>query len=163
MVAVVTGAGGTRRGDGDLEALFTAENAIALATLTSLEIVLGIDNIVFIAVLTQKLPPERQPMARRLGLLGAMGMRIGLLLAIGWVMGLTATLFHVFEHSVAGRDLILLGGGLFLVAEATGRFTTSWKETSTSGARSQRFHWERFSFRSCFSTSYSHWIRSLRP
>jgi len=102
-----------------LEALFTAENAIALATLTSLEIVLGIDNIVFIAVLTQKLPSERQPMARRLGLLAAMGMRIGLLLVIGWVMGLTATLFHVFEHPVAGRDLILLGGGLFLVAKAT--------------------------------------------
>lgn len=102
-----------------MEALFTAENAIALVTLTALEIVLGIDNIVFIAVLSQKLPPERQPAARRLGLLAAMGMRIGLLFAIGWVMGLTATLFTVFEHAVAGRDLILLGGGLFLVAKAT--------------------------------------------
>jgi predicted tellurium resistance membrane protein TerC len=102
-----------------LEALFTPENAIALATLTALEIVLGIDNIVFIAVLTQRLPPKKQPMARRLGLLAAMGMRIGLLLAIGWVMGLTATLFSVLEHPVAGRDLILLGGGLFLVAKAT--------------------------------------------
>lgn len=102
-----------------MEALFTAENGIALATLTALEIVLGIDNIVFIAVLTQKLPPEQQPMARRLGLMAAMGMRIGLLFAIGWVMGLTDTLFSVLEHSVAGRDLILLGGGLFLVAKAT--------------------------------------------
>lgn len=102
-----------------MEALFNAENAIALATLTALEIVLGIDNIVFIAVLTQRLPPERQPLARRLGLLAAMGMRIALLLVIGWVMGLTKTLFSVFEHSVAGRDLILLGGGLFLVAKAT--------------------------------------------
>ena len=113
------GSSRTTKGVRGLEALFTAENAIALATLTSLEIVLGIDNIVFIAVLTQRLPAERQPMARRIGLLLAMGMRIGLLLAIGWVMGLTATLFHVFEHSIAGRDLILLGGGLFLVAKAT--------------------------------------------
>jgi predicted tellurium resistance membrane protein TerC len=102
-----------------LEALFTAENAIALVTLTALEIVLGIDNIVFIAILTQKLPPHRQATARRIGLLAAMGMRIGLLFAIGWVMGLTATLFSVLEHPVAGRDLILFGGGLFLVAKAT--------------------------------------------
>jgi len=102
-----------------LEALFTTESAIAFATLTALEIVLGIDNIVFIAVLTQKLPPEQQPMARRLGLMAAMVMRIGLLLVIGWVMGLTAPLFSVLEHSVAGRDLMLLGGGLFLVAKAT--------------------------------------------
>jgi predicted tellurium resistance membrane protein TerC len=103
----------------DLESLFTAENAIALATLTSLEIVLGIDNIVFIAILTQKLPAEQQAIGRRIGLLAAMGMRVGLLLMIGWVMGLTATLFRVLDHSFAGRDLILLGGGLFLVAKAT--------------------------------------------
>lgn len=102
-----------------MEVLLTGENAIALVTLAALEIVLGIDNVVFIAILTQKLPPERQPMARRLGLLGAMVMRIGLLLAIGWVMGLTATLFSVLDHPVAGRDMILLGGGLFLVAKAT--------------------------------------------
>ena len=102
-----------------MEALFTAENAIALATLTALEIVLGIDNIVFIAILTQKLPEARQAMARRIGLVAAMVMRIGLLFAIGWVMGLTQKLFSVFEHAVSGRDLILLGGGLFLVAKAT--------------------------------------------
>jgi predicted tellurium resistance membrane protein TerC len=102
-----------------LEVLFTAENAIALATLTLLEIVLGIDNIVFIAILTQRLPAHRQMMARRIGLIAAMGMRIALLLAIGWVMGLTATLFSVLGHPIAGRDIILLGGGLFLVAKAT--------------------------------------------
>lgn len=102
-----------------MEALLTAENAIALATLAGLEIVLGIDNIVFIAILTQKLPPERQAFARRIGLVGAMFMRIGLLLAIGWVMGLTEVLFSVFQHGFSGRDLILLGGGLFLVAKAT--------------------------------------------
>ena len=102
-----------------MEALFTAENLIALATLTSLEIVLGIDNIVFIAILTQKLPVESQPRARRIGLLGAMFMRVGLLLLIGWVMGLTEPLFNLMERTFSGRDLILLGGGLFLVAKAT--------------------------------------------
>ncbi len=102
-----------------LETLFTFENAIALATLTLLEIVLGIDNLVFIAILSQKLPPARQALARRLGLLAAMGMRIALLLLISWVMGLTATLFSVAGHDVSGHDLILLGGGLFLVAKAT--------------------------------------------
>jgi predicted tellurium resistance membrane protein TerC len=99
--------------------LLTTESLIALATLTSLEIVLGIDNIVFISILTGKLPVERQAAARRIGLLLAMGMRIALLLAISWVMGLTATLFTVFEKGFTGRDLILLIGGLFLVAKAT--------------------------------------------
>ncbi len=101
-----------------MEGLFTAENAIALATLSGLEIVLGIDNIVFIAILTQKLPVERQAFARRVGLLGAMVMRIGLLLAIGWVMGLTAELFQVLDQPFSGRDLILLVGGLFLLGKA---------------------------------------------
>ncbi|MCR9097121.1 MAG: TerC family protein [bacterium] len=101
-----------------MEALFTAENAIALATLAGLEIVLGIDNIVFIAILTSKLPLERQAFARRVGLLGAMVMRIGLLLAIGWVMGLTAELFRVLDQPFSGRDLILLIGGLFLLGKA---------------------------------------------
>lgn len=102
-----------------MEALFTSENLIALATLAGLEIVLGIDNIVFIAILTQKLPASQQASARRIGLLGAMVMRIGLLLAIGWVMGLTAPIFTLLDHAYSGRDLILLGGGLFLVAKAT--------------------------------------------
>ena len=102
-----------------MEALFTAENAIALATLTGLEIVLGIDNVVFIAILTQRLPEARQAFARRTGLMAAMLMRIGLLLVIGWVMGLTAVLFSVFDQPFSGRDLILLFGGLFLVAKAT--------------------------------------------
>jgi len=102
-----------------LESLITAENLIALATLTSLEIVLGIDNIVFIAILTQRLPVERQTIGRRIGLLAAMAMRVVLLVMIGWVMGLTTTLFRVLDHPMAGRDLILLGGGLFLVAKAT--------------------------------------------
>jgi predicted tellurium resistance membrane protein TerC len=102
-----------------MEMLLTSENAIALATLTLLEIVLGMDNIVFIAILTQKLPANQQAQARRIGLIGAMGMRVGLLLMIGWVMGLTATIFTMFDHAMSGRDLILLGGGAFLVGKAT--------------------------------------------
>jgi predicted tellurium resistance membrane protein TerC len=99
--------------------LFTTENLVAFLTLAGLEIVLGIDNIVFISILTGKLPRERQGSARRTGLVLAMGMRIGLLLAIKWVMGLTEPLFSPFGHSLSGRDLILLGGGLFLIGKAT--------------------------------------------
>jgi len=99
--------------------LFTSGNLIALLTLTSLEIVLGIDNIVFLAILVAKLPADQQARARRIGLLLAMGMRIALLLAITWVMGLTRPLFTVLEKGFSGRDLILLLGGLFLVAKAT--------------------------------------------
>jgi predicted tellurium resistance membrane protein TerC len=102
-----------------LEALFSVESAIALATLAALEIVLGIDNIVFIAILTQKLPRAQQASARRIGLLAAMVMRIALLLVISWVMGLTKPLFEIFDHGFSGRDLILIVGGLFLVGKAT--------------------------------------------
>jgi predicted tellurium resistance membrane protein TerC len=102
-----------------LEHLLTTENAIAFLTLASLEIVLGIDNIVFISILTGKLPQEQQARARTLGLALAMGTRIALLFAISWVMGLTAPLFDVLEHEVSGRDLILLVGGLFLIGKAT--------------------------------------------
>ncbi|HKX11631.1 MAG TPA: TerC family protein [bacterium] len=99
--------------------IFTAEALIALLTLTSLEIVLGIDNIVFIAILTGKLPAHQRNKGRRIGLLLAMGMRIGLLLGITWVMRLTTPLFELFGHGFSGRDLILLIGGLFLIAKST--------------------------------------------
>jgi predicted tellurium resistance membrane protein TerC len=102
-----------------VEELFTSANLIALLTLTSLEIVLGIDNIVFISILTSKLPPAQQPRARRIGLMLAMGMRIALLLAITWVMGLTQPLFELLGRAISGRDLILVLGGTFLVAKAT--------------------------------------------
>jgi predicted tellurium resistance membrane protein TerC len=104
-----------------LSELLTSENLIALLTLSSLEIVLGIDNIVFISILVAKLPRVQQTRARRIGLLLAMGMRIALLLAISWVMGLTEPLFtiDVIGQDFSGRDLILLLGGLFLVAKAT--------------------------------------------
>ena len=90
-------------------------------TLTALEIVLGIDNIVFLSILSGKLPPQQQPLVRRLGLTLALVLRLGLLFAISWVMGLTAPLFELLGRGISGRDLILLGGGLFLVAKATHR------------------------------------------
>jgi predicted tellurium resistance membrane protein TerC len=96
-----------------------SEYLIPLLTLTALEIVLGIDNIVFIAILTGKLPEEQQRKARNIGLALAMLMRIALLLAIGWVMKLTTPLFSPLGHPFSGKDLILLVGGLFLVAKAT--------------------------------------------
>ncbi len=92
---------------------------IALVTLTVLEVVLGIDNIVFISILAGKLPPDRQAAARRLGLGLAMGTRILLLLSIAWVIRLTAPLFTVLGQEISGRDLILLLGGLFLIYKAT--------------------------------------------
>lgn len=102
-----------------LEGLWTLENLIALITLSGLEIVLGIDNIVFVVVVTNKLPEASRDTARRLGIGLAMITRIGLLLAISAIMGLTAPLFTLFEHVVSGRDLVLLTGGLFLLAKAT--------------------------------------------
>jgi predicted tellurium resistance membrane protein TerC len=92
---------------------------IAFATLTSLEIVLGIDNIVFISILSGRLPPEQQGRARTVGLALAMITRILLLLAIAWIIGLTAPLFAVLGEEISGRDIILVAGGLFLVAKST--------------------------------------------
>lgn len=92
---------------------------ISLLTLSVLEIVLGIDNIIFISILSGKLPPEEQPKARSLGLAGAFVTRILLLLSITWVMQLTRPLFAVLGHDISGRDLILLLGGLFLIGKAT--------------------------------------------
>ena len=92
---------------------------IALGTLTVLEIVLGIDNVVFISILAGKLPPEQQAKARRIGLILAMAMRIALLFSLAWIIRLTAPLFAVFGHEISGRDLILIVGGLFLLAKST--------------------------------------------
>jgi predicted tellurium resistance membrane protein TerC len=97
----------------------SAEGWIALATLTVLEIVLGIDNIVFISILAGKLPAAERGRARRVGLSLAMMIRILLLLSITWVMGLTAPLFRVLAQEVSGRDLILIVGGLFLLGKST--------------------------------------------
>ena len=99
--------------------LFDPQIWIALVTLTALEIVLGIDNIIFISILAGKLPANQQGKARSLGLFLAMFVRIGLLFSLTWIARLTDPLFHVFEHPVAGRDLILITGGLFLLGKST--------------------------------------------
>lgn len=92
---------------------------IALGTLTVLEIVLGIDNVVFISILAGKLPAEQQAKARQLGLTLALFMRVVLLFSLSWIIRLTDPLFAVLEHEISGRDLILLLGGLFLIAKST--------------------------------------------
>ncbi len=92
---------------------------IAFATLTVLELVLGIDNVIFISILSGKLPAEQQPKARYIGLALALVMRVILLLSLTWVMGLTAPLFSIFNHPISGRDLILIVGGLFLIGKST--------------------------------------------
>ena len=102
-----------------MEEIFALNSLIALLTLATLEIVLGIDNIVFIAIITSRLDPESQPRARRLGLFAAMFTRILLLLGITWVMQLDSPLFSAFHQGFSGKDLILLAGGLFLIAKAT--------------------------------------------
>ncbi|MFM1990697.1 MAG: hypothetical protein RJA99_3654 [Pseudomonadota bacterium] len=102
-----------------LELLASPQAWIAFATLTALELVLGIDNIIFISILVDKLPPEKRELARRLGLAMAMFMRIGLLLVLAWIVGLVEPLFTVFGQEISGRDLILIGGGLFLVWKST--------------------------------------------
>lgn len=102
-----------------LEALFTTAGFISLVTLIVMEIVLGIDNIIFISILTGKLPKEEQPTARRIGLSLALLMRIALLFALTWIMGLVKPLVTVMEFDLSGRDLILLFGGLFLMYKST--------------------------------------------
>jgi predicted tellurium resistance membrane protein TerC len=97
----------------------TTDSLIALLTLTSMEIVLGIDNIIFISILVAKLPAHQQESARKLGIGLALGLRLALLFSISWVMGLTEPLFAVVGKEFSGRDMILLLGGLFLIAKAT--------------------------------------------
>ena len=102
-----------------MEALLTAEGLIALLTLTFLEIVLGVDNIIFISIVSNKLPKEQQGKARTIGLSLALIMRIGLLSAITWIITFSEPLFSVLHHDFSGRDLILMVGGLFLIAKST--------------------------------------------
>lgn len=103
-----------------MELLTDPQAWIAFLTLTALELVLGIDNVIFISILVDKLPPERREFARKLGLFLAMFMRIGLLLVLSWIIGLTAPLFSVLNNEISGRDLILIAGGLFLIWKSTG-------------------------------------------
>ena len=128
-------------------ALLTADGLLALATLSAMEIVLGIDNVVFIAILVGRLPEARRELARRLGLILALGIRILLLFAISWMMGLTAPLVTVLGHGVSGRDLILLGGGLFLIFKATWEIydkVEAGHHERTAGAARAAFAWVIF-------------------
>jgi predicted tellurium resistance membrane protein TerC len=102
-----------------MSAFFTSAGLLALVTLTFLEIVLGVDNVIFISILSSKLPQNVQPKARRTGLLAAMFMRVALLASIAWIVRLTAPLFSVLGRGISGRDMILIGGGLFLLTKAT--------------------------------------------
>lgn len=108
-----------------MELLTDPQAWIAFATLTALELVLGIDNIIFISILVDKLPPEKREVARRIGLFMAMFMRIGLLLLLSVIVGLVAPLFTVFGQEISGRDLILILGGLFLIWKSTGEIHQS--------------------------------------
>jgi predicted tellurium resistance membrane protein TerC len=103
----------------DAGALWSAAGLVSLLTLVALEVVLGIDNVIFIAILAGRLPPAEQPKARRLGIAMAVVSRIALLLSISWVMRLTEPLFTVGSWALSGKALILLGGGLFLIAKST--------------------------------------------
>jgi predicted tellurium resistance membrane protein TerC len=108
-----------------MELLTDPQAWIAFATLTALELVLGIDNIIFISILVDKLPPEKREVARRIGLFMAMFMRIGLLLLLSVIVGLVSPLFTVFGQEISGRDLILILGGLFLIWKSTGEIHQS--------------------------------------
>lgn len=122
-----------------LEVFKHADSWASLATLTGLEIVLGIDNIVFLTLTTNKLPEHQQPAARTLGLSLALFMRLGLLFGLTWVMSLTANLFTLLGHPFSARDLILLGGGLFLLAKSTHEmFERLEVETHEEGAAPKR-------------------------
>jgi predicted tellurium resistance membrane protein TerC len=120
-----------------MELLADPQAWIAFLTLTALELVLGIDNIVFISILVDRLPPERREVARRIGLFLAMFMRIALLVTLAWIIGLTTPIFTVLGNEISGRDLILLAGGLFLIWKATGEIHEMYEdhtETSAPGA-----------------------------
>ena len=108
-----------------MELLSNPQTWIAFVTLTLLELVLGIDNIIFISILVDKLPHAQRPLARRLGLFMAMFMRVGLLLVLAWIVGLVAPLFTVLGQEISGRDLILILGGLFLIWKSTGEIHQS--------------------------------------
>ncbi len=103
-----------------LEMLLSPEIWVAFLTLTALELVLGIDNIIFISILVDKLPKAQQETARRIGLFLAMFMRIGLLLVLSWIVGLTEPVLTILGYGISGRDLILITGGLFLIWKSTG-------------------------------------------
>lgn len=131
------------RGDGYIglmEQLFTLQAVVPFLTLCALELVLGIDNVIFISILSAKLPPDQQQKARTVGLALAVITRIGLLLSLSWVIGLTDTLFTVFSEEISGRDLILLIGGLFLIAKSTHEIHQKLEASETATATKLATH-----------------------
>ena len=117
------------------EWLASPEAWVALVTLTALEIVLGIDNIIFISILVGRLPETQRNFARRMGLSLAMLTRLGLLFSISWVMGLTEPWFTILGNSISGRDIVLIGGGLFLLFKATHEIHNSLEGVGESGRK----------------------------
>ncbi len=115
-----------------MDLLLRPDTWFALVTLTALEIVLGIDNIIFLSVLTGRLPRDRQPAARRLGLLLAMITRLALLFSLFWMTRLTRPLFSIFDHAFSLRDLVLVAGGLFLLAKSTLEIHTRMEEADVA-------------------------------
>jgi predicted tellurium resistance membrane protein TerC len=117
-----------------LDLLLDPQAWLALLTLTALELVLGIDNIIFISILVDKLPRAQQEKARRLGLFLAMFMRIGLLVMLAWIVGMTQPLFELLGHGFSGRDLVLLGGGLFLLWKSVSEIHDTFEEGAREDA-----------------------------
>src|SRR3569832_1738685 len=124
-----------------LELLTDPQAWMAFATLTLLELVLGIDNIIYISILVDKLPAHQREIARRLGLFVAMFMRIGLLLLLAWIVGLTAPLFSIAQRDISGRDQVLIAGGLFLLWKSASEIHQSLEgpEAPVSGAAKATF------------------------
>lgn len=118
-----------------LDLLLNPQAWLALATLTALELVLGIDNIIFISILVDRLPHAQREAARRIGLFLAMFMRIGLLATLAWLVGLTAPLFSVMDKGFSGRDLILIGGGLFLLWKSVGEIHQALEGAEDSASK----------------------------
>ncbi len=121
-----------------MELLTNPQAWIAFATLTALELVLGIDNIIFISILVDKLPPAQRERARKIGLFMAMFMRIGLLVVLAWIVGLVAPLFTVLGQEISGRDLILILGGLFLIWKSTSEIHQSLEGEEEHGSSAVR-------------------------
>ena len=145
-----------------MELLTNPQTWIAFATLTLLELVLGIDNIIFISILVDKLPKEKREFARRIGLFMAMFMRIGLLLVLAWIVGLVTPLFSVFGMEISGRDLILILGGLFLIWKSTTEIHQSMEGAEDHTTASSKPPSPRSSCRSWSSTWCFRWTRSSR-
>jgi predicted tellurium resistance membrane protein TerC len=139
--------------------LLNPEIWVAFLTLLALEIVLGIDNIVFISILVDKLPEERQALARRLGLGLALVMRIILLLSLSWVIGLTAPLFTVLAQEISGRDVILILGGLFLLGKATYEIHENLEGEEGHSSARVKANFASVWSRSSSSTWSSRWTR----